>query len=97
MRANQYNYIYFDITDAQGKSRSEEIQKPAERVFQLNMIDETLTNYVRPEFINRRKLLYSAYFPEPGIYKAFFTFKFANQIQQAAFVIEVEPSEVVEE
>ena len=97
MKAGQYNYIYFDIVDAQGKSRSEEMLKPSERFYQLDIIDQTLTTYVRPEFINRRKLQYSAYFPKPGIYKAFFTFKFANQIQQAAFVIEVKPAEVVQQ
>ena len=42
-------------------------------------------------------MLYSAYFPKPGIYKAFFTYKFANKIQQAEFVIEVKPADVVEQ
>ena len=90
LKANQYNYIYFDAVNAQGQPRSDLIQALSGNRGRLDIVDETLTTFVRPDFINRHELQFSAYFPKPGIYKAFFTFKYANKLQQIAFVIEVE-------
>ena len=90
LKANQYNYIYLDAVNAQGQPRSDEIQALSGNTGRLDIVDETLTTFLLPDFINRHKLQFSAYFPKPGIYKAFFTFKYANKMQQIAFVIEVE-------
>ena len=71
--------------------RTDEIQLLSGRYSpQLDVIDEGLTTFLRPDFINRHKLHFSVNFPKPGKYKALLTFMVANRTQQAAFVIDVQ-------
>ncbi|HEX7395554.1 MAG TPA: copper-translocating P-type ATPase [Anaerolineaceae bacterium] len=86
--ANQYNYVTFEAVDSQGRPRSDEIQMFSGNLCRLYIVDETLTTFLRPDFINRHKLQFSVNFPKPGKYKAWFTFRYQNQLQQLAFVIE---------
>jgi hypothetical protein len=78
LKANQYNYIDFDVIDAQGQLRSDEIQLISGNLAHLDIIDENLTTLVRPDFLDRHKLRFSAYFPKPGKYKVWFTFYYAS-------------------
>jgi hypothetical protein len=78
LKANEYNYITFDVTDAQGQPRSDQIQMLCGDLCQLDIIDEGLTVFLRPDFVNRHKLQYSVFFPKPGRYKAWFTFYYAD-------------------
>ncbi len=79
-RARQYNYIDFEVIDAQGQVRSDEIQLLSGDLCQLELIDEKLTTFLRPGFLNRPKLRFSAYFPKPGKYKAWFSFYYADTV-----------------
>jgi phosphoserine phosphatase len=83
LKANQYNYIDFEVTDAQGQSRTEEVQMLAGDQCQLDLFDEKLTVYLHPDFINRHKLRFSVYFPKPGRYKAWFSFYYASSADLA--------------
>jgi len=74
LKANQYNYIDFDVIDAQGQLRSDEIQLISGNLAHLDIVDENLTTLVRPDFLDRHKLRFSAYFPKPGKYKVWFSF-----------------------
>ena len=77
-------------SNAQGQPVSDLVQGLSGNKARLDIIDESLNTYLRPDFINRHKLQFSAYFPKPGIYKAFFTFQYANNPQQVSYVFEVE-------
>jgi len=89
LRANQYNYISFDVVDAQGNPKSNEIQMLSGNLCELYVVNETLTTLIKPDFINRYKLQFSVDFPKPGRYKAWFMFIYSNQLQQVAFVVDV--------
>jgi haloacid dehalogenase-like hydrolase len=77
-RAGQYNYMDFEVIDAQGQVRSEEIQLLSGNLCQLELIDDKLTTFLRPAFLNRHILRFSAYFPKPGKYRAWFSFYYAD-------------------
>jgi hypothetical protein len=77
LRAGQYNYITFEVLDAAGQPRSNEINILSGDFAQLDIVDEKLTTLIQPDFVSRRKLQFSAYFPKPGRYKAWFTFFYA--------------------
>lgn len=88
--ANQPVYFTFDARDGDGQARSNDLQLLCGNRCRLDIIDETLTTYLRPDFISRQKLQFSVLIPRPGVYKVFFTFFYASKLQQAAYVIEVQ-------
>jgi hypothetical protein len=89
LKANQFNYVSFDAVDAQGQSLAEYIQSFSGNQLQLDIVDEALTTYLHPEPLNRHKLQFSVNFPQPGKYKAWFTFRYGSQVRHLAYVIEV--------
>jgi hypothetical protein len=90
LKSRQYQYLSIEVVDTKGQPHASEIVQRAGNQIGLYLVDEGLTTFVAPDFINRYQLLFSAYFPKPGKYKAWFEFLSANKIQQVPFVVEVE-------
>jgi hypothetical protein len=78
LKANQYNYIDFDVIDAQGELRSDQIQMISGNLSELSVVDEKLKTFLRPDFLNRHKLRFSVDFPKPGRYELWFSFYYAD-------------------
>lgn len=93
LKAGQYNYLRFQVLDSQGVDITQDIQLTSGDRVNLYMIDENLTTFMKPDFINRYQLLFSAQFPHPGKYKAWLEFYRGYLTYQVPFVIEVSPSE----
>ena len=89
LKANQFNYISFDAVDAQGQSLAEYIQSFSANQLQLDIVDEALATYLHPDLLNAHKLQFSVNFPQPGKYKAWFTFRYGSQVRHLGYVIEV--------
>ncbi len=89
LKANQPVDLYFEAVDAQGQSKSDQINTMTGIWSQLQIVDEELTTLLRPDFINRHKLEFSVIFPHPGLYKVWFSFRYPDQ-KQIAFVIKVQ-------
>jgi Cu+-exporting ATPase len=87
--ANQQLILSIDALDAQGKSHADDLQAGSGALCQLFMIDESMRTFIRPDFVNRHKLQFAVNFPRPGVYKAWFTYLNAGQVQQVPFVFEV--------
>jgi heavy metal translocating P-type ATPase len=88
LKANRYIYLSFEVIDAQGQLRSDDVQVMSRDLCNLEIVDETLTIFLRPDFINRHKLQYSVNFPKPGKYKVWFTFMDPD-LQRIEYVVEV--------
>jgi Cu+-exporting ATPase len=88
LTANQLVDLSFEATDLQGLPLSEMDVIPLGQG-QLEIVDETLTALLRPEFINSQRLQFPVNFPKPGRYKVWFTFWNPDRRQQAVFVIDV--------
>jgi Cu+-exporting ATPase len=89
-KAGQYQYIDFSLTDAQGLDRTKQTEMLSGSQVGLYILDEGLTTFLHPQFINRDKLQFSVNFPKRGVYKAWFEFVYANQLRQVAFVLAVD-------
>jgi hypothetical protein len=86
--ANQYIYLSFEVVDSRGVNQSDNIQVMSRDSLQLYVVDEQLTTFMRPDFVNRHKLQYSVYFPKPGIYKLWLSFLYPDE-KQVEYVVEV--------
>jgi heavy metal translocating P-type ATPase len=89
LKAGQDNKINFEVIDAQGQSRSEDIGIMSGYRCNLYVVDEAATSFLRPALTDRNTLQFSANFPKPGRYKVWFEFLYQNQPQQIAFVLNV--------
>ncbi len=69
---------------------TDDVQALTGSLGQLAIIDEALTTYLRPEFINRHQLQFTVNFPHPGKYKIWFTYKYPSQLQQVTYVVDVQ-------
>ena len=90
LKAGQYNYLTFQALDAQGRSRSAQIDLQSGNLAGLYLVSEDLKTFLKPDFVRRQDLTFSVYFPKPGKYKAWFEFVYPSQLQQVAFVVAVE-------
>jgi hypothetical protein len=81
--------LSFDVTDAQGAVRTDALQTQSMKSLQLVMVDEKLTTFLRPDFVNRHRMEYAVTFPRPGRYKAWLSFAYAGQLNQIAYVFQV--------
>jgi hypothetical protein len=89
-KVGQYQYIQVSLTDQQGLDRTKETEMLSGDQSGLYIVDQGLTTFLRPEFVNRDKLQFSVKFPKRGLYKAWFEFVYAGELQQAAFVFAVD-------
>jgi hypothetical protein len=87
--AGEYVYLSFDAVDAKGQLRSDQIQMLSGDLCSLYIVDENLEVFLKPDFINRDKLLFSVKFPKPGKYKAWLEFNYAGKVSQLAYVVDV--------
>jgi hypothetical protein len=87
VRAGRDANLKFEVTDAQGQP-STDLQALSGNIGEVTMVDEALTTVLQPD-IDHRDLQFSANFPKRGKYKVWFTFKYPDQLQQLAFVLEV--------
>jgi Cu+-exporting ATPase len=88
LTAGRYQYLTFEAVDERGKPVSDAIQRASGALADLEIVDENLQTYLRPDFIDRHKLQYSVNFPRPGLYKLWFTFKY-NEVNRVEYVVEV--------
>ncbi|MEW5828727.1 MAG: heavy metal translocating P-type ATPase [Chloroflexota bacterium] len=89
LKAGQYNYLTFEAITGEGQDFSEELEVMSGNQCNVYIIDEALTTFIRPDFIDRRDLQVSAFFPKPGRYKVWFEFYYAGEVRQVSFVVEV--------
>jgi hypothetical protein len=89
LTANQPAELRFEATDAQGRLLTEDVQALSGSQIQLEVVDETLTTLLRPDFIDRQRLQFSVNFPRPGKYKVWLSFWNPDRRQQVAFVVDV--------
>ncbi len=88
LSSGHYQYLTFEAVDGQGRNLADFIQRVSGSLVDLEIVDESLQTYLRPDFVNRHKLQYSVNFPRPGIYKLWFTFKYKN-VNTVEYVVEV--------
>ena len=69
MVARQQLILSIDAVNGQGQSLWDAIQAASGNQCQLIMVDESLRGFLRPDFVNRRKLQFAVNFPRPGTYK----------------------------
>ena len=89
LTADQPLVLKFKAIDAQGLPLSEMHVIPYIQG-QLEIVDESLTTLLRPEFVDYDNLRFSVNFPRPGKYKAWLTFWNPDQRQQVEFVLDVQ-------
>ncbi len=87
--AGQENYLYFEAIDEAGNVRTGEIEMASGAFCHLYVVDEKLTTFLRPDFVDRNNLEFAVKFPKPGKYKAWFEFRYAGKSQKVPFVLEV--------
>ncbi len=87
--ARQPLYLSFEARDDQGQLQTEAVQLQSGRQCQLVLVDDKLTTFLRPDFVNRHQLQFAVTFPKPGMYAAWFTFAYAGQKQQLRYAFEV--------
>lgn len=90
LRSGQYNYLSFEALDAQGINRSADIANISASRCNLYIVDESLKSFLRPELIRRSELKFSAFFPRPGVYKAWFEFVYQGQPQKISYIFAVQ-------
>ncbi len=89
LKARTYNYISFQASDRQGRFVSKDIAQQSGPLGALYMVDEQVTTLVRPDYINRYNLQFSAFFPKAGNYKAWFSFVYQETPRLVPFVVTV--------
>jgi hypothetical protein len=87
--AKQPLLLSFNVTDVQGQVQTDVLQAQSATYLQLDIVDQNLTTFLRPDFVNRHRLEYAVTFPKAGRYKAWLTFRYANQTNQIAYVFDV--------
>jgi P-type Cu+ transporter len=81
--------LSFEVTDPQGQLQTDALQAKSATYLHLDIVDEKLTTFLRPDFVNRHRLEFAVSFPKAGRYKAWLTFRYANQANQVAYVFDV--------
>ncbi|MBI5304758.1 MAG: copper-translocating P-type ATPase [Chloroflexi bacterium] len=89
LKSGTYNYINFEVIDGQGTVRTKDIEQQSGPLGALYIVDEAVTTFSRPDYINRYNLQFSSYFPKPGKYKAWFSFVYQEEPRLVPFVIQV--------
>jgi len=89
LRAGQESAISFIVRDEAGAVLSNDIGLRSGSALRLHIVDEPLTTFLEEEPVDRGSLEFSIRFPQPGKYKAWFTFKHERKLHQVPFVLEV--------
>ena len=89
LKANQDVLLSFTFTDTLGKDRTNDIQVVSRNQLILEMVDESVTTYLRPKLVNRQKVEFLANFPKPGIYKLWLNFIYPGVEQKVGYTVEV--------
>jgi len=89
LQAGRPATIAFDVTDAAGQSLAPDIDLESGLRIDLYAIDEALTNFLVGEPFDRTNLTFTMEFPQPGMYKLWFDFRYQG-LRQVAFVVEVQ-------
>jgi hypothetical protein len=88
LTAGHFTYLTFEATDSQGKPVTEALQRNSGGLLDLQIVDEGLQTYLRPDLVNRHALQYTVNFPHAGLYKLWFTVK-NEQVRVVEYVVEV--------
>ena len=89
LKADQYNYVSFEITNEQGEVKSQDVGIMSGSRSNLYAVDEKLKTFIRADVVDRENLQFSVNFPKPGTYKIWFEFIHENRIKQISFVVDV--------
>lgn len=89
LRAGQESAISFIVRDEAGAVLSNDIGLRSGSALRLHIVDKPLTTFLEEEPVDRGSLEFSIRFPQPGKYKAWFTFKHERKLHQVPFVLEV--------
>ena len=89
LKADQYNYLNFEITNEQGEVKSQDVGIMSGSRSNLYAVDEKLKTFIRADVVDRENLQFSVNFPKPGTYKVWFEFIHENRIKQISFVVDV--------
>ena len=89
LKSGQPANLTFDAVDTLGNQVSGDIGLFSGSHLTLYILDEGLTSFLRPELVDPNNLQFSVIFPNPGMYKAWFEFRYANGSQQVSFVLDV--------
>jgi hypothetical protein len=87
--AKQDVLLSFDIVDSAGNDRTNDIAVVSRNQLQMEVVDEGLSMYYRPQLVDRQTMTFKANFPKPGVYKIWLDYMIPGIEQQVGYVIEV--------
>jgi len=90
LKAGRPQTIAFEVMDAQGQMRTQDVGVMSGFYINLYAVNEKMTEFLRPELADRDNLQYTVEFPKAGKYKIWFEFTYGGRRKyQIAFVLDV--------